>query len=312
MKSQIIDPQNASNNGERMVPAFHKGQNVYGAHIGRYKTAAPFVENKIVLDIACGSGYGTKLMSAEAKKVYGVDIDETAINYAKSNYAADNIIYKKGNGASIPLEDNSVDTVVSYETIEHITDYKKFLAEIKRVLKPDGCLILSTPNDEEYPKGNHFHYHEFKRKELATLLKNYFKNIDEYFQTYWLFSTILPEASQTKEWESDMKVINTCPLQPDKCIYFFMVCSDIKIDTKINQLGVIGEHYSPMSVYRNNKISNQTASDLKDNNEKLKLILQTTQNRLNEIEKSKAWKFAKSLRTIKETLASRQTKRQKR
>lgn len=289
-----------------MVPTFHKGRNVFGAHIGRYKTALPFIENKIVLDIACGSGYGTKLISARAKKVYGVDVDKNAINYAKANYLADNIVYKQASGLSIPLEDNSIDVVVSYETIEHIANYKKFLAEIKRVLKPEGVLILSTPNDEEYPEGNHFHYHEFKHKELTTLLKNYFKNIDEYFQTYWLFSTILPEASQTTEWESSMKVLNTSPIKPDKCIYFFMICSDKKIDAKIDQLGVIGEHYRPMSAYNQNKANNETVSDLKDSNKKLELALRTTQNRLDEIQKSKSWKLARFMGRIKGKLRLRE------
>ncbi len=48
------------NDGERMVPEHHKGRNIYGAHIGRYEAGVSLVSNKIVLDIACGSGYGTK------------------------------------------------------------------------------------------------------------------------------------------------------------------------------------------------------------------------------------------------------------
>ncbi len=69
--------------GERMVPAYHKGHMVYGEHIVRYAATENIVRDKVVLDIAAGSGYGTFEISRFAKKVYGVDLDENAVAYAK-------------------------------------------------------------------------------------------------------------------------------------------------------------------------------------------------------------------------------------
>ena len=133
--------------GERMVPEFHKGKLIYAEHTSRYKCAESLVKGKLVLDIASGSGYGTQMLAQVASKVYGVDNNEEAIKYARKNFSAANIEYKLGNGEMIPMEDDSVDVVVTFETIEHIQDHTRFLREIKRVLKPDGLLLISTPND---------------------------------------------------------------------------------------------------------------------------------------------------------------------
>lgn len=229
--------------GERMIPEFHKGRNIYGAHIGRYQAGRSVIKDKIVLDIACGSGYGTKLMAPHAKEVYGVDIDKQTITYAKKHFSAKNITYLVGNGTEIPLDDDSVDVVVSYETIEHIEDYEGFMKEVKRVLKKNGLFLLSTPNDAEYMEGNHFHIHEFVYDELKSLVGKYFKHHKDYFQTLWLYSSILPSDLQAREWELPLDTVSTISLKPEQCIYFFLLCSDIPIDAEIKPVGVIGEHY---------------------------------------------------------------------
>src|SRR5581483_6067845 len=159
-----------SDTGERMIPKKHQGKLIYAEHITRYQAAAELAKGKVVLDIACGTGYGTKLLAQSAKKAYGVDIDPNAVKYAKENYSAKNTEYLVGDGESIPLDDGSVDLLVTFETIEHVRNYRKFLDEIIRVLKPDGLAIVSTPNDLEFAEGNHFHLHEFKLQELTGLL----------------------------------------------------------------------------------------------------------------------------------------------
>src|ERR1019366_4533556 len=136
---------------------------------------------------ASGSGYGSALLGTQAKKVYGVDIDKEAIIYAKKNYQSKIVEFILGDGVKIPLEENSVDVVVSFETIEHIEHYEAFMDEVSRVLKKDGLFILSTPNDVEFPETNHFHIHEFERKELEKLVRRYFKNNKAYYQGTWLY-----------------------------------------------------------------------------------------------------------------------------
>ena len=115
-------------------------------HLHRYSIATEYCSDKIVLDIACGEGYGSHLMSEKASFVYGVDIDNECISQAKLKYKKQNIEFLVGSTSKIPLEDNSVDIVVSYETIEHHDEHDEMMTEIKRVLKHGGlfCLAIGT------------------------------------------------------------------------------------------------------------------------------------------------------------------------
>jgi len=202
----------------------------------------------VVLDIACGSGYGTELLAKTAKKVYGVDVDEQAVAYASQYFAAKNIAYKIGDGVSIPLEDNSVDVVVTFETIEHIQDYKTFIKEIKRVLKPDGLAVVSTPNDLEFAEGNHFHIHEFTYSELISLLRRDFANIDSYYQATWKYVAIGPDSLLQQSGELQLPTLNLAPPMAREYLYFYLVCSNRDITEKIKPLGSLGEHYSDRQI----------------------------------------------------------------
>jgi len=230
--------------GERMIPEHHKTSLVYGEHIIRYNAARDLVKDRIVLDIACGSGYGSAVLAEGATKVYGVDIDEATVSYAKENYGRKNIEYKVGSATKIPLPDNSVDVVVTYETIEHIKNYKKFLDETKRVLKKDGLLLVSTPNDVEFIEGNHFHIHEFEYKELMDLLGSYYTNTKPWLQGDWLCSGILSPEQMNSEWEQDISITNVAPKGVEQSIYFFVLCSDRKITEEVLPLFSLSEHWS--------------------------------------------------------------------
>src|SRR6185436_11181815 len=93
------------NTGERMIPALHAGELMYAEHVTRYEAAAAIIKDKVVLDIASGSGYGTKMLAEHAKKVYGVDVSAEAVDYAKERFSAKNVEYRVGSGTQIPLED---------------------------------------------------------------------------------------------------------------------------------------------------------------------------------------------------------------
>lgn len=144
-------------------------------HLARYLAAKPFVTGKHVLDVACGEGYGSYLMKTwGARNVCGVDVDERTILKARQIFAEDGLSYTNADAEALPFPDYCFDTVVSFETIEHLTAPEKFLAELKRVLKPGGTVLLSCPNDYYYyenePVDNPFHkhkYHFFDFKELA-------------------------------------------------------------------------------------------------------------------------------------------------
>lgn len=233
--------------GERMVPAYHKSKIVYGEHIVRYTAARELVKNKKVLDIASGSGYGTAELAKTAAYVTGVDVNQDAIAYAKRNYGKTNVNFILGDGVTIPLDTDSVDVVVSFETIEHIEDYKFFLKEVERVLKPDGLFVLSTPNDVEFPEGNHYHIHEFKEKELVSLVKRSFKTIDMYYQGTWLYNALLPINMLGSEWEDMLMTMQTAPIKTIQSVYFYLLCSNNKKNPHLAPLSAISEHYSARS-----------------------------------------------------------------
>lgn len=240
------------NDYERMVPEYHEGKLIYAEHVTRYLAAQSVVKDKVVLDIASGSGYGTKILAESAKFVYGVDVNEAAVNYSKKKYASKNIEYLVGDGESIPLKDNSVDVVITFETIEHIKNYSKFLDEVARVLKPDGLAIVSTPNDLEFAEGNHFHLHEFQYDELVSALHKHFKNIDTYFQSTWKYVSIGTEDEL--DGEVSGKTLNLTKKTRDQHLYFYLLASNRKISEKVEHIAALGEHYSDRQLHEQDMI----------------------------------------------------------
>jgi 2-polyprenyl-3-methyl-5-hydroxy-6-metoxy-1,4-benzoquinol methylase len=252
------------NDGERMVPELHEHTLLYAEHITRYLSATNIVRDKDILDIACGSGYGSQLLAKAAKKVYGVDVSEQSIDYARQNFASNNIEYKVGNAVDIPMADGSVDAVVSFETIEHVKNYRKFLDETRRVLRNGGLFIVSTPNVSEFSEGNEFHEHEFKQTELFQLLKKYFKNVETYYQATWAYVQISDDELISKKTSYDIKVHNLSPLAPNKYLYFYFVCSDKPIKKKLEPIGALGGHYSARELNEIFALNQKVIGDHKD------------------------------------------------
>ena len=139
--------------GERLVTSVASEYTLY-EHLHWYAAAQIISQNKTVLDIASGEGYGSYLLSKNAAYVYGVDIAEAAVNHAQEKYATrrPNLIFKQGSTSGIPLENGTIDLVVSFETIEHHDEHEQMISEIKRVLKPGGVLLISSPNKTVYSK----------------------------------------------------------------------------------------------------------------------------------------------------------------
>lgn len=298
--------------GERMIPEFHKGALIYGEHLIRYMSAEKLIKNKTILDIASGSGYGSRLMAQHAKKVYGVDVDKDAVAYAQKHFSKSNIEYKVGDGESIPLEDNSVDVVVTFETIEHIKDYQQFIREVNRVLKPDGIAIVSTPNDLEFAEGNHFHLHEFKYDELYNMLKKDFAFIDSYYQATWKYVALGESKLFEKEGPIDVSTLNLAPLHPDQYLYFYLVCSNKKITEKLDPLAAISAHYSDrqeQQAYQARVGVEKTLTEVRAKNAELENALGEAtskvialESELAEIKQSRAYKLALKAREAKRRL----------
>ena len=199
-------------------------------HLHRYAVAADYAAGKVVLDIASGEGYGSHLMSNVAAKVIGVDIDPGAVEKASRKYKKPNLEYRQGSADAIPLQDASVDLVVSFETIEHHDRHDEMMAEIKRVLKPGGLTIISTPDKLYYTDkrnfSNKFHVKELYKDEFQGLVSKYFSNIQLLNQTYVNGNSILRrDDSQEKMalYKGDYSGIGPYDADP---LYLIAIASD--------------------------------------------------------------------------------------
>lgn len=183
-------------------------------HLHRYAIALDLVRNKRVLDIASGEGYGSNLMAMEASEVTGVDISSEAIFAAKKKYTRKNLQFLQGSASDIPYESDYFDVVVSFETIEHHDQHEKMLLEIKRVLKDDGLLIISSPDKFNYSDKrsfqNKFHVKELYNDEFKVLIYKNFQNAGFYYQRAVFASLIIPDESKLafKEFSGDYEKIN--------------------------------------------------------------------------------------------------------
>lgn len=186
--------------GERFLP--EQFGNIAAEHIHRYRTALQIVDGLDVLDLACGEGYGTSMLGQRARRVFGVDIAVEAIKHASSRYMSDNISFLRGRADNIPIGDASVDIVVSFETIEHVKEQQRMLTEIKRVLRPGGALLLSSPNKQNYTDetgvSNKFHIKELYKEEFLSLVAENFSNISSFGQRLVFGSAIISDEMTNK------------------------------------------------------------------------------------------------------------------
>jgi ubiquinone/menaquinone biosynthesis C-methylase UbiE/predicted nucleic acid-binding Zn-ribbon protein len=227
--------------GERYIPEV--AGDVELEHLHRYKVAQTYVQNKIVLDLACGEGYGSNLLAMSANQVIGVDIDQNAVSHAQKKYQKANLSYLHGDCSRVPLADNSVDIVVSFETIEHHDQHLEMMGEIKRVMKADGLCIISSPDKLEYSEKrgyeNKFHVKELYKEEFFTLLQSYFKYVQLSAQRLTYGSSIIPEEGEasflTFRKESNFENTNQSMSLPNPH-YNIAFASDLGVTTLIGSI----------------------------------------------------------------------------
>ncbi|MEP6768398.1 MAG: methyltransferase domain-containing protein [Acidobacteriota bacterium] len=153
-------------------------------HWHRYLWVLSRAKDKTVLDLACGSGYGSWLLAGVARRVHGVDRDEASIAQAKTRFVRDNLTYEAGDAET--YQGDPVDLVVSFETIEHLENPERLLEVIRRNLLPDGIALISTPNRKTYSEetgySNPFHTREFDIEEFLAMLREHFPTVIPYGQ----------------------------------------------------------------------------------------------------------------------------------
>jgi O-antigen biosynthesis protein len=185
--------------GERFIPKKTGCPGLAQEHWHRYYMAAEYVKDKIVLDIACGAGYGSHFLSNYAKEVVGMDISEESIEYAKTNFLNDNLSFHLGSVTEIPVMDKSADIIASFETIEHIDEpsQHRAMSEFLRILKEDGILFISTPSMDapDHNPNNDFHIKEFHTQEFINFLEKYFKHVTYVGQNLRTVSSFFSSSS---------------------------------------------------------------------------------------------------------------------
>ncbi len=162
-------------------------------HLARYDWVAQWVRGRQVVDAACGLGYGTiQLRQAGAAHVTGFDIDPETIALCRATAQdVDGVEFQTGDVTALPLNDKSIDVFVSFETLEHIQEPDAFLTEIRRVVRPGGLFVCSTPNRELFNPGtriidrpmNPFHFREYDQEEFRNYLTKFFSSAQWYGQS---------------------------------------------------------------------------------------------------------------------------------
>ncbi len=167
-------------------------------HLCRYEFAKQYANNKRVLDIACGCGYGSYLLAKEgnANEVTGVDLNEDSVRYGSHRYKHPKVKQFVGDATEYTFG-NKFDLIVSFETIEHIPDYEKFLKNIEKALADDGILLISSPivTETTTKSINPYHVIEWSMNDFISLINKYFVVEDVYVQSINLIQTQVKQLS---------------------------------------------------------------------------------------------------------------------
>jgi SAM-dependent methyltransferase len=159
--------------GERTVPGLAEENYWFRRHEVVYQRLLDRCTDRDVLEAGSGEGYGADMIAGVARRVVGLDYDESAVAHVRARYPR--VDMRHGNLAELPLPDADVDVVVNFQVIEHLWDQGQFARECLRVLRPSGVLMMSTPNRITFSPGrdtpiNPFHTRELNAEELIELL----------------------------------------------------------------------------------------------------------------------------------------------
>lgn len=163
------------------------------SHTKRYEWAALMATGRRVLDAACGTGYGSRVLrAAGASYVEGVDLSEESIDEARRLHSNQGISFRRCSILDLTT-DAPFDLIVSFETVEHIPDDRAYAARMRALLKPGGVFLCSTPNRLVTNPGttimhapyNTYHVREYAASELRRLLLGSFDSVELLGQQGW-------------------------------------------------------------------------------------------------------------------------------
>jgi len=212
--------------GERVVPG-QVDPDLLNEHLARYAFAARLCRHKKVLDLGCGTGYGTAELARHALFTTGVDVSADAIGVARRDFAARNLSFLRASCTQLPFPDAAFHLVAAFEVIEHLSAWPRMLDEARRVLKPGGQFIVSTPNRLYYAESrkqtgpNPFHDHEFEFDEFRLALEGVFPSVSLFLQNHAagiVFQPVRPDQA------ADVAIAGQA-IQPEDSHFFLAVCA---------------------------------------------------------------------------------------
>jgi SAM-dependent methyltransferase len=159
--------------GERTVPDVPEENYWFRRHEAAYVALRERCADAVVLEAGCGEGYGAALLAEVATRVVALDYEPLTTEHVHARYPRLDVL--RGNLATLPLRSASIDVIANFQVLEHLWDQAGFLAECRRVLKPGGTLLLTTPNRITFSPGldrpiNPYHTRELDPAELRELL----------------------------------------------------------------------------------------------------------------------------------------------
>jgi SAM-dependent methyltransferase len=218
--------------GERVVPGL-ADDNLFNEHLARYRFAARFVERAaagsaagpaLVLDAGCGAGYGSAEFG-ESAVVVGIDVAADAVAHARESFGNEHVRFLQAGCEQLPFADGVFDLVAGFEVIEHLERWPEMLSEARRVLKPSGVLLVSTPNKSYYAKSrgdagpNPFHAHEFEYDEFRAALTAAFAHVQLWTQNHVEGIAFVPRVASGRVLDAPDE------MRPDESLFFLAACS---------------------------------------------------------------------------------------
>ncbi len=215
--------------GERVVPGL-VDPDLLNEHIARYRFAAAFSGGADVLDAGCGSGYGSEQLRG-ARSVTAFDLAQDAVAYAKGRYSRPGVRFLRATCESIPFADASFDLMIAFELIEHLERWPDLIAEARRVLRPGGVLLISTPNRKYYAESraqagpNPWHVHEFECAEFEAALKQVFPHLRLWTQNHSETIVFAPAKGNSGDGSAYGSLAAEGDADTDSAHFFLAACS---------------------------------------------------------------------------------------
>lgn len=172
IKPKMYDPSSRIKRGQRIIKllkVYFKKNNLSGMTL---------------LDVGSSTGIIDNEISKSFDKVIGIDIDKKAVNFANNKYMNNGLEFRIGDAMNLDFPDNTFDVVVCAQVYEHVSNPKKMLDEIYRVLKPSGICYFAAIN-KYWPKEAHYNllFLSYLPKKIANIYVKLFHKADKYWET---------------------------------------------------------------------------------------------------------------------------------